>query len=90
MNADLVVPASQLGKDFLTTTSEMYDLFNVVVNSLATEYSDYIIIKDFAWQILKQKYPNAITIKRICFLDQTTFFNKVETLLPMVILPNPR
>ena len=69
MNSDLVVPESELGRDFLKTTSEMYDLFNVVLNSLATEHIDYIIIKDFAWQILKKKYPNAVTIKRICYLD---------------------
>ena len=71
--------------EFLKSSKQNYQLFNVVAKLGIMEYIDYLLIKEEAWNILKAKYPSAIELKRIKFSDAETGLPRVEVKFPLVI-----
>lgn len=70
--------------EFLKSDSPNYSLFASIVKSDATEYIDYLLIKEDAWNILKNKYPDSLELKRVKVSDVYTGLSSVEVKFPMV------
>lgn len=87
LNADLVdqeFKQETREYEFLKSDNPNYSLFSSVVRSDVTEFIDYLLIKEDAWNILKSKYPQAVELKRVKVCDPYTGLSSVEVKFPMV------